>query len=76
MPERKSSPLHLLTAAMLCIYASLPLRLLASVQALTTIGDAAQARANAAPATASGRKLAQLPAANDPSKPAQPFGYR
>ena len=46
-----------------------------SVQALTTIGDAAQARANAAPATASGRKLAQLPA-NDPSKPAQPFGYR
>ena len=46
------------------------------MQALTTIGDAAQARANAAPATASGRKLAQLPAANDPSKPAQPFGYR
>ena len=53
---------------MLCIYASHPLRLLVCVQALTTIGDAAQARANAAPATASGRKLAQLPAANDPQQ--------
>lgn len=49
--------------------------LLMLLQALTTIGDAAQAQANSAPAT-TGRRLAQLPPANDPSKPAQPFGYR
>lgn len=44
------------------------------LQALTSIGNAAEARANAASGT-TGRKLAQLQA-NDPSKPAQPFGYR
>ena len=44
-------------------------------QALTTIGDAAEADANKAQGTA-GRRLAQMPAANDPNKPAQPFGYR
>ena len=64
-----------MTAALLCKHASIPLRSALPLQALTSIGDAAQARANAAPASASGRRLAQLPA-NDPSKPAQPFGYR
>ena len=44
-------------------------------QALTNIGNAAEADANAAPGTA-GRRLAQMPAANDPNKAAQPFGYR